>query len=72
MTWTTIILLWAITGAIAGVWNIIKSWYQHAIFEASTVYIIFDTCIQMIIGVVMGPIALAVVIWETFFDPSNI
>jgi multisubunit Na+/H+ antiporter MnhB subunit len=72
MTWTTIAIIWMLSGLCAAVYNVFDTWYDHEIFEAKPVNIFFDTVIQLLIGLVIGPIGVGIIIYEKFFDSSNI
>lgn len=72
MTWTTIFLIWGISGFLNGLYTIKKEWYHHKIFERSSGEISFHVIGMLLLCMVTGLIGVAVSIWERWFDPSNI
>ena len=72
MTWTTIFLIWVISGFLNGLYTIKKEWYQHKIFEHSSGEVAFHVIGMLLLCMVTGLIGVAVSIWERWFDPSNI
>lgn len=72
MTWTTIAIVWIVSGIVSAAWHIINEWWQHDVFENSKSQIVFETVIMILICFITGPVGLVIKIWETWFDPSNI
>jgi hypothetical protein len=72
MTWTTIGIIWLLSGIVSAVWHIVGDWSHHEIWESTKFEIAFETFIMIVICLVAGPIGIVIKIWETWFDPSNI
>lgn len=72
MTWTTILLIWMLLGIVGFIWHTAETWCQHKMWESTAGEIMLFTAIDFVVGLLLGPIGIAIKIWEKWFDPSNI
>lgn len=57
--------LWIIIGLINALYNIQKEWYDHELFGTSTMEIVIDTALKLLLGVILGPIGAVISIYES-------
>ena len=68
MTWTTIGIIWFVTGIISAIWHWIAERRINKIMEFSTFEKIAESCILVVVALVAGPIGLVIKIYEEIID----
>ena len=69
---TGFVTFWIVSGVISAVWNFFKDLGKNDILGIQRGLAVILGFLTFGLHLILGPISLAITLWESFFDPSNI
>ncbi len=68
MTWTTIGIIWLVSGIISAIWHLISERHVADILKYTKTEKILENSIVFVLALVAGPIGLVIKFHEDFID----
>jgi hypothetical protein len=68
MTWSTIGIIWLLSGIVSAIWHTLTGNHMYETLEYNSISTIFHMIIVAVLALIAGPIGLIIKFYEDFID----